>query len=432
MNSRTKANGDLMRLDAISSAASVGQGTVIEQSRAMAEVYAAVALAQQFPRDEGYAERSMQNSCRQMYVAEKAFYRVQRAGGTATGESISLATELARCWGHIHYGVFELRRDDEGHESEMVAWAWDVQTGTRSAQGFIVPHKRDRTDKNSGAKFTVDLVTNQEIYENNANQGARRLRECILRVLPRWFVETAKDLCRKTEAAGDGTPIEDRIAKCVAAFAGIGVTEKQLVAKLELQRGQWTGHEVSQLGVIFRSIQNGEISRDVEFPPGEAVLTTKDIVGRGEPEKAAEPKPAPGAPPEPQPAEQHPTGESASQPEHTDAEGVPTEPPAEPDTPEPTTDEDPADGADQLPSSEGPKARRTQLDAIAKLLDDNGAKAREDKLAVLSLMLDQNIPAAGVLSADEATYVFTQLERKVAAGEFAGTLERARRIASGG
>jgi len=430
----TTSNGVELRLEApVSSVARLGQATAIEQSRAVAEVQAAVYLAKQFPRDEDLAIKSMENSCRQLFVAERAFYRLPRSGEVINGPTIQLAKELARCWGHIHFGPGEMDRTAD--RSEMLVYAWDVQSGTRAFSTFIVPHKRDKTDKRTGVKSTVDLVTMQEIYELNANQAARRLREQIFAVLPSWFTERAKQLCRETLDAGDGSPIEDRRAACIAGFATLGITDKQLEQKLDLQVLRWTGHELGQLAVIFRAIKAGEISKDVEFPPDATAITTKDITG-GEPEK---PAPAPVKPPKPAPAPEPPaevptTGESVSHSDNTDAGTVPSEPPAEPETPhasapEPTTDEDQADGP---PSSKGPKARRTQLDAIAKLLDANGAEAREDKLAVLSLMLDQPIPAANVLSDAEATYVFNRIETKVQAGEFAELLERARRIAAGG
>ena len=89
-----------------------GQGTVVEQSRAIAEVQAAVVVAQQMPRDIDRAVREMRRSCGQRSLAEKAFYRFPRAGETISGETVQLAQELARCFGNMQYGIVELRRDD--------------------------------------------------------------------------------------------------------------------------------------------------------------------------------------------------------------------------------------------------------------------------------------------------------------------------------
>ena len=197
----------------------VGQGTAVEQSRAIAEVQAAVIVAQQCPRSIDRAVRDMQRSCAQKSLAEKAFFRYSRGGSQISGPSVQLARELARCFGNIQYGIVELRRDDGFGQSEMLAFAWDLETNTRSSTTFIVPHIRDTRD---GAKPLTDM---RDIYENNANNGARRLREMIFAILPGWYTEDAVAACYATLAADDdaGT-IAERIGQAVEGFGRIGVT----------------------------------------------------------------------------------------------------------------------------------------------------------------------------------------------------------------
>lgn len=240
----------------------VGQGTAVEQSRAVAEVQAAIVVAQQCPRDISGAVAQMRESARQKGLADRAFYRFPRAGQTVTGPSVHLARELARCWGNVQYGVSELRRDDEAGQSEMQAWAWDVQTNTRSSSTFIVPHKRDT--RKGGPKPLTDM---RDVYENNANNGARRLREAIFSVLPPWFVEEAKDLCSQTISDGGGQSVQQRAADAIAAFENTGVTREQLETKLARKVASWTHHDIAQLEVIYTSLSRGEVTRDEEFPP---------------------------------------------------------------------------------------------------------------------------------------------------------------------
>lgn len=238
----------------------IGQGTAVEQSRAAAEVQAAVVVAQQCPRDLQAAIAEMRQSCQQMTLAERAFFRFPRGGQTVSGASVHLARELARCWGNIQYGLTELRRDDEYGQSEMQAFAWDVQTNSRNSSTFIVPHKRDT--KGGGQKLT-DL---RDIYENNANNGARRVREAIFAILPPWFVEEAKELCNQTLKNGGGKPLDQRIADAIRLFGTIGVTAEQIETKLNRQSAKWTEHDVAQLGVIYKSLQRGEVTIGDEFP----------------------------------------------------------------------------------------------------------------------------------------------------------------------
>lgn len=260
----------------------IGQGTAVEQSRAVAEVQAAIVVAQQVPRRIDVARTAMQESCAQLRLADRAFYSFQRGGQTVAGASVYLARELARCWGNVQHGLVELRRDDSLGQSEMQAWAWDVQTNTRTSHTFIVPHKRD---KRGGP---VDLVDLRDIYENNANQGARRLREAIFAILPPWFVEEATDLCRQTLNAGDGRPLEERVDGAVAAFDALGVTLAQLEQKLGRTRDKWTGPDLAQLRITHKSIQRAELAVDEAFP--QVRVTVDEIV-------AAPPAAAPPAAP---------------------------------------------------------------------------------------------------------------------------------------
>jgi hypothetical protein len=241
-----------------------GQATMVEQSRAVAEVQAAVVIAQQRPRDIQAAMEQMRMSSAMPYLAERAFFRFPRGGQSVSGKSVHLARELARCWGNVVYGVKELRRDDAARESEMMAYAWDIQTNARNETVFIVPHMRD---KRGGAEALTDM---RDIYENNANNGARRLRECIFAVLPPWYVEEAAELCSRTLKDGGGKPLPNRIADCIAAFRAIGITKEQMERKTGRASGMWTPEDVAQLGVVFKSIQRGEISKDEEFPREEA------------------------------------------------------------------------------------------------------------------------------------------------------------------
>lgn len=259
MNKQVARLNDALGARAVAPALS--QSTTIEQSRAVAEVQAMVVVGQSNPRNEAAAIQKMREACGRTHLAELAFFKFPRGGATVQGKSVHLARELARCWGNINYGVSELDRDDIGGRSEMVAYAWDVQTNARAATNFIVPHKRD---KKGGAEPLVDM---RDIYENNANNAARRLREMIFSVLPKWFVEEAADLCRQTLEKGEGDkPLTQRVADAIAGFAKIGVSLERIEAKLGSKSAGWTPVDIANLAVSFRSIRNKEVSADEEFP----------------------------------------------------------------------------------------------------------------------------------------------------------------------
>lgn len=252
------------------------QAAGVEHSRAIAEVQAAFAIAQRFPRDEAKALAKAIESCRTIEVASGAFYRFSRGGETISDASIHLATELARCWGNINYGIMELARDDAEHVSEMLAYAIDLETNTMARQTFLVPHKRD---KKSGPVLLTDM---RDIYENNANNGARRLREAIFRVLPPFLKERAKNECHETNVRGQGdVPIADLANQAIEAFGRIGVSRERMVAKLGPTNG-WSRDDIAVLQVTIKSIKRGEISADEEFPrvgSEEVTSTARQIAG---------------------------------------------------------------------------------------------------------------------------------------------------------
>ncbi len=289
------------------SGVAASQATTIEQSRAIAQVQGALVVARQNPRDTIAATHRMREACSHMALAEHAFFRFPRDGQTISGPTIHLATELARCWGNIDYGITELARDDIKGESEMLAHAWDQETNARIINSFIVPHRRDTR---KGPKMLTDA---RDLYENNANMGARRLRECIFRVLPVSFREEAKELCAQTLQHGGGVPIEQRREKLLEAFTSIGVTRKQVEKKAGRAADRLTAHDVGQLGIIFKSIQRGEISKAEEFPDDTAAELTHEIMATAEQAKA-EPEPAGAHDPE--------TGEVVQE----GPEGITTEP----------------------------------------------------------------------------------------------------------
>jgi hypothetical protein len=248
-----------------------------ESARAIAEVQAAITVAQARPRDEARAMDQMKRSCDRPAVAQRAFYRFSRGGESITGPTIQIAMELARCWGNMNYGVRELRRG-EG-ESEMLAFAWDLEANMRADISFIVPHERS---KKSGKTALSDP---RDIYENNANNAARRLREMIFRVLPPWFREEAVNACHKALEVGEegerDKPMPVRISTMLDAFAKIGINRDRIEARLGMKADTMTPVDLASLGIIYRSLQRGETTKEIEFPTATAADVARQLAEEG-------------------------------------------------------------------------------------------------------------------------------------------------------
>lgn len=249
------------------------QATAIEQARAIAEVQAAVTVAQAIPRDIQRAVAEMRDSCGRLAMASRAFYAVPNRGN---GPTVHLARELARIWGNLDYSVRELRRDDEAGESEVMAVAWDQQTNVRSSRSFIAPHQK--MVGKGAAKKREKILDLEDVYRNNQNVGAKAVRECIFSVMPRWFVEEAQDICRRTLNEGEGVPLADRIAAMLKAFAGLGIDAHRLEAKTGKKRGQWDAGDVAQLGIDYSSITRDGVPAGELFPHVEQPVTAAELV----------------------------------------------------------------------------------------------------------------------------------------------------------
>lgn len=242
------------------------QAAAVEHSRAVAEVQAAVTVAQAVPRDLTRVQAEMRNTCQRIAVAQTAFYSMPRAGGRVDGSTVHLARELARIWGNLDYGVRELRRDDEAGESEIQAYCWDQQANGRNTRSFIVPH--ERMVKKQRSKLT-DLG---DIYLNNQNIGARAVRECIFATLPPWFVAEAEQICRQTLEQGEGESLDETIQKMLGAFKALGVTEKMIQSKLDKPRSAWTSGDVAALKIDYGTLSRQESKVDELFPPDTSLV----------------------------------------------------------------------------------------------------------------------------------------------------------------
>lgn len=252
----------------------INQGTVaIEASRAIAEAQGKLVIAKRFPRDEVQAYNRVAQACQRKGIAEKAFYSYNRGGGTVSGPTIRFAEELARCWGNIDYGIKELSQDDG--KSEMQAYAWDLETNAQSVQNFTNPHIRE-----AGGKAKI-LTSQRDIYEINANMGARRLRSRILAILPTDLVDMAINECKKTLAGNNDEPLIDRVKKMVVAFGKLGVTQEQIEKRLGRKVDTMTIDDFTDYIGIYNAIKQGE-SKIAEWFEAEKVASDLTDALKGE------------------------------------------------------------------------------------------------------------------------------------------------------
>lgn len=219
-----------------------------DAQRGIAEVQAALVIARMNPRDPVRAMDAILQDCTRPSLAERAVYAYARGGSDISGPSIRLAEALAQRWGNIQYGVREL--EQRQGESVVQAYAWDCETNVRRETTFTVKHVRDTK------RGRVNLEDARDIYETTANQGARRLRACILGIIPGDVVEAAVQQC-ETTLATKAAVTPERIANMLRLFDTYGVSRAQIEARIQRHVDAITPALFVQLGKIANSLKDG-------------------------------------------------------------------------------------------------------------------------------------------------------------------------------
>jgi len=224
----------------------------VEAQRVVAEIHGAITAARAYPRDQKFAMDRIIMECTRPGLAEAAVYAYPRGGEMVSGPSIRLAEAVARQWGNIQFGINELASNPE--ETLMQAFAWDLETNVREVRTFSVPKFRH------SRKGKTRLEDPRDIYEQNANMGARRMRGCILAVIPGDVVEQAVQQCMLTQQNSVGAPGEV-LGRMVEAFesefsVSAGAVAKRLGHRLDAT----TTAEVLALKRIYQSLRDGMAS----------------------------------------------------------------------------------------------------------------------------------------------------------------------------
>lgn len=255
------------------------------EARQSTEVQAAMVMAKRFPRDENESFARIMKACARASLADQSMYAYKRGGQLVTGPSIRLAEVLSRAWGNLEAGVVELARSDG--ESQVMAFCWDLETNFRVTKTFAVRHERTKNDRGTGTKTRVRLDDDRDVYEMVANQGARRMRACILGVIPGDVVEAAVGRCKETMAGDKREPIQDRARKVAAAFSEYGITVEMIEKRLGHNLDATVDAELVTLRQIFTSLRDGMAKPGdffdvgtVEKEPSEAGARVKEVAAK--------------------------------------------------------------------------------------------------------------------------------------------------------
>lgn len=266
------------------------------------QIKAAVIMAKQFPRNETKALENLLAACSRKSLAHKALYAFPKGNTTVTGPTIRLAEAMAARWGNINFGQIQLHSDEKEGFSSILTYAWDLETNSFTNRVTRVRHERK-----AGGK--VHRITDpMEVMNIEGNMASRKLRQCILAVIPVDVQEELITACEKTILQDIG----ENKAEYMAALASDFETKfKVTVAMLEKRLGHnfdaCTPQEVLTLQKLLRGIEDGFMKAADAFPdvpvppPANSVaqsLTEKytakgDAAAAAKAEAAAAPQAAP-------------------------------------------------------------------------------------------------------------------------------------------
>lgn len=228
-----------------------------ERSRAIQKVQASLAIAKRFPRDQIEAMKRIMVECQRPALAEKAEYLYPRGGEKVKGPTIRLAEVIARHWGNCKYGFRELEQTKGS--STVEAYCWDLETNTEVTREFTVSHSLK-------AKGQIKTLSDpRDIYEMVANQSQRRVRACILEIIPGDVVDKALLVARSTLQKGSGEPMIDQVTRLVLNFSKLSVPKEAIEKFLGHKAEDINTEEMADLIAIYNSIKEGASRRSDWF-----------------------------------------------------------------------------------------------------------------------------------------------------------------------
>ena len=246
-----------------------------DHHRAIAEIQAAMMIAQAHPRNQIAAMDRILNACTRPSLANSAVYTYAKGGSNVNGPSIRLAETIAQQWGNIKFGFSEMSRGTERDGvgfSDVKAFAWDLETNTERPLNFRVRHW---IDTKAGGRRTRD---EREIYELVANMAQRRVRSCILSIVPGDVTEAALDQCSVTmHATADTSP--EAVQKLVSAFSAMGVTKTQIETRIQRRLDAIQPAQIVSLRKIYASIKDAMSDTESWFPAEDGQQAKKGAQG---------------------------------------------------------------------------------------------------------------------------------------------------------
>lgn len=261
-----------------------GGGEAALVAREQSEIQAMVVLAYKNPRSEDRALEKAIKSFSRIAMASEAEYKFPRGKDDdgnqlyIEGPSVYLAREVGRCWSNIDFGFRIVSVDDE--YVHLRGFALDLETNTRS--NLEAKFRKQIQRKRSGGTVWIDADETQ-LRELTNKHGAILERNCLLKVVPPWFVEEALQAARaaikKDAAAKLKKDRKATLEALVKGFAQLGVIVEWIAEQLGHPVDDMTDEEYVTLRGVYKAIKDGQTTKEAAFgkqPPAAVKSETSD------------------------------------------------------------------------------------------------------------------------------------------------------------
>ena len=360
-----------------------------------AEIDVAIATAQKYPQHTpgklSLVKQSMMSfATLDEETAAACFYTLPRGGKNIQGPSVRLAEIALACYGNARAGTRIISTVTSGPTPHVVVQAvvMDLEKNTS-----VSIEKRRRI---VGKKSKGGVIDEDDINLAANSCSAIAFRDAVFKVVPGALIKPVFEAARKV-AIGDAKTLGDRRAKCVEAFAKLGITKDRVLAKVDKKSVDDIDlSDLETLIGLFNAIKEGDVSIDemnvsqTSRPADLSDLNVKikaDLkAGVAQPAKAKAPEP------KPEPAKQQETTEQSlptcrychapvlDMSQHTctameqamaksepKKPAAPAEPETNPEPPEPTEEQESAPDEAQ---GQAPETKTDPLDESKLALDN--------------------------------------------------------------
>lgn len=231
-----------------------------------AELDTKIVTAKQYPRSlKMFIDKAMSMATVTEEVAASCSYALPRGGKVLDGPSVRLAEIVCSCFGNIQAAARVIANDGKTITAQGICH--DLETNN----SVSVEVKRRITDK-QGRTFNEDM----QVVTGNA-ACAIAFRNAVFKVVPSALVseiyEQAKEVAR-----GKAETLVTRRNKAMDYFKGLGVTEKQICAVLEVKKVEDIDLDKLQtLRGMVSLIKNGESTVKDLFDPETNAVSVEDL-----------------------------------------------------------------------------------------------------------------------------------------------------------